>query len=213
MKEFYVDHFGFPMLMEDDECFRIGVGSSQLEFTSENVDDHPYYHFAFNIPSNQFQEAKSWLKEKTPLLLEEGEDEADFSFWPAHACYFEDPAGNIVELIARYKENPESESQFTINSTLNISEIGLVVKDAPTVGEQLKKVNIFESDNDPITNSTLSFMQDCKNGVFIILTSTGRRWLFSEKKSEIFLMKITLDNNLVLGVDKDLEFFINKTDI
>lgn len=96
---------------------------------------------------------------------------------------------------------------------MNISEIGLVVKDAPTVGEQLKKVNIFESDNDPNTNSTLSFMQDRKNGVFIILTSTGRRWLFSEKKSEIFPMKITLDNNLVLGVDKDLEFFINKTDI
>jgi hypothetical protein len=181
-----------------------------LEFHNENVTGEPYYHFAFNIPSNQFQEAKAWLKGKTTLLLEDGEDEADFSFWPAHACYFEDPAGNIVELIARYNENPVRETPFSINNILNISEIGLVVKDAPGVGEQLKEINIFESDNEPITNSSLSFMQEKKNGVFILLTSTGRRWLFSEKKSEIFPMEITLTQQLVLGVNEKHEFFIRK---
>lgn len=171
----------------------------------------PYYHFAFNIPANQFQEAKEWLKGKTTLLLEDGEDEADFSFWPAHACYFEDPAGNIVELIARYNENPNSESQFTVNSILNISEIGLIVKDAPMVGEQFKEIDIFDSDHDPVTNSSLNFMQDHNNGVFIILTSIDRRWLFSEKKSKIFPMKITLDEQLIVGVDKEHEFFMKKS--
>lgn len=34
-----------------------------------------------------------------------------------------------------------------------------------------------------------------------------------EKKSEIFPMEITLDNKLVLGVDKELNFLISKTDI
>ncbi len=80
------------------------------------------------------------MEGKTALLLEDGEDEADFSFWPAHACYFEDPAGNIVELIARYNENPKSESPFSVNSIINISEIGLIVKDAPQVAKQLKKL-------------------------------------------------------------------------
>lgn len=103
--------------------------------------------------------------EKT-LLLEDGEDEAHFSFWPAHACYFEDLAGNIVELIARHNENPTSESPFTISSILNISETSLVVKGAPTVGEQLNKINIFESDNDPITNSSIGFMQKKKWGFY-----------------------------------------------
>ncbi|MEK4403775.1 VOC family protein [Sporosarcina sp. FSL K6-6792] len=208
MKEFYTQYLGFPLCGESSKSFQIQVGTSILEFTNENVVGEPYYHFAFNIPPNQFQEAKKWLKGKTTLLLEDGEDEADFSFWPAHACYFEDPAGNIVELIARYYVNPNSESTFAVNNILNISEIGLIVKDSPRVGEQFKEINIFDSDNDPITTSSLNFMQENKNGVFIILASIGRRWLFSEKKSEIFPMKITLDKQYCVGVDEEHEFFI-----
>ena len=100
MKEFYTQNLGFPLLNESRNGFQLQVGTSILEFTDENVVGEPYYHFAFNIPVNQFQEAKEWLKGKTTLLLEDGEDEAYFSFWSAYACYFEDPAGNIVELIA-----------------------------------------------------------------------------------------------------------------
>lgn len=208
MKEFYTQYLGFSLCGESPKSFQIQVGTSILEFTNENVVGEPYYHFAFNIPPNQFQEAKEWLKGKTTLLLEDGEDEADFSFWPAHACYFEDPAGNIVELIARYYVNPNSESTFAVNNILNISEIGLIVKDSPRVGEQFKEINIFDSDNDPITTSSLNFMQENKNGVFIILASIGRRWLFSEKKSEIFPMKIILDKQYCVGIDEEHEFFI-----
>lgn len=210
MKEFYGNTLGFSICGGNSNNFQIRVGTSILEFTNEKVVGEPYYHFAFNVPANQFQEAKEWLKGKTTLLLEDGEDEADFSFWPAHACYFEDPAGNIVELIARYNENPKRELPFSVNSILNLSEIGLIVKDAPKVAEQLKEIAIFDSDNTPVTNSSLNFMQDSKNGVFIILTSIGRRWLFSEKKSKIFPMKIILDKQFVLGVDKEHEFFIKK---
>lgn len=211
MKEFYTKSLGFFLCGKSPNHIQIQVGTSILEFNNENViGEPPYYHFAFNVPSNQFREAKGWLKEKTTLLLEGGEDEADFSFLPAHACYFEDPSGNIVELIARYNENPVRETPFSVNNILNISEIGLVVKDASSVGEQLKEINIFERDNEPITNTTLSFMREKKNGVFIILTSTGRRWLFSEKKSKIFPMEITLDQQLILGVDAEHQFFIRK---
>ena len=131
MKEFYTQHLGFSICEENLNGFQIQVGTSILEFTNKKVAGEPYYHFAFNIPANQFQVAKEWLEEKTPLLLEDGEDEAYFSFWPAYACYFEDPAGNIVELIARSNVNPTSEAPFSVNNILNISEIGFIVKDAP----------------------------------------------------------------------------------
>lgn len=208
MREFYVQHLGFPLRGEGPHGFQIQAGPSILEFTNEEVGGEPYYHFAFNIPTNQFQEAKKWLREKTTLLLEKGEDEAHFSFWPAHACYFEDPAGNIVELIARQNESVSSESAFSASSILNISEIGLIVKDPPTVGNQLKGISIIDSQNRPVTNTSFNFMQNSKNGVFILLTSPGRRWLFSEKKSEIFPMSITLDNDIVLSVNERHEFQI-----
>lgn len=210
MKDFYTRGLGFSLHGESQESFQIKAGTSVLEFTDKHAAGRPFYHYALNIPSNQFQEAKAWLKGKTTLLLEDGEDEADFSFWPAHSCYFEDPAGNIVELVARYKENPINESAFSVNSVLNISEIGLVVKDAKRVGEQLEAIGILESEGDPISNSSLNFMQENKNGVFILLTNTGRRWLFSDKKSEIFPLKITLEKDIVLGVDEKLEFFIER---
>lgn len=213
MKDFYKRNLGFSILNESPNGFQIQVGTSILEFTNENVVGEPYYHFAFNIPVNQFQEAKEWLKGKTTLLLEDGEDEAYFSFWSAYACYFEDPAGNIVELIARSNVNPTSEAPFSVNNILNISEIGLIVKDAPMVGEQLGKMNIFERDNDPITNTSLNFMQENNNGVFILLTSIGRKWLFSEKDSKIFPMQITLDNQFVIGVDEEHESFIRSIDV
>ena len=96
---------------------------------------------------------------------------------------------------------------------MNISEIGLIVKDAPMVGKQLKKMNIFERDNDPITNTSLSFMQENNNGVFILLTSIGRKWLFSEKESKIFPMQITLDNDYVIGVNEEHEFYSRNIDV
>ena len=210
LKYFYTQVLGFSLDDEHHDRFQIKAGSSIIEFTDKDVAGRPYYHFALNIPSNQFREAKEWLKGKLTLLVEDGEDEADFSFWPAHSCYFEDPAGNIVELVARYKENPINHAPFSVNSILNISEIGLVVKDAKRVGEQLEAIGILESEGDPISNSSLNFMQENKNGVFILLTNTGRRWLFSDKKSEIFPLKITLDKDIVIGVDEGLEFFIER---
>ncbi|WP_161497149.1 VOC family protein [Pradoshia eiseniae] len=210
LKYFYTKVLGFSLDDEHHDRFQIKAGSSIIEFTDKDVAGSPFYHFALNIPSNQFREAKEWLKEKLTLLVEEGKDEADFSFWPAHSCYFEDPAGNIVELVARYKENPINHAPFSVNSILNISEIGLVVKDAKKVGEQLEEIGILASEGDHISNSSLNFMQENKNGVFILLTNTGRRWLFSDKESEIFPLKITLDKDIVLGVDEGLEFFIER---
>jgi len=210
LKYFYTQVLGFSLYEDHHDRFQIIAGTGIIEFTDKDVTGKPYYHFALNIPSNQFREAKEWLKGKLTLLVEDGKDEADFSFWPAHSCYFEDPAGNIVELVARYKENPINEKAFSVNNILNISEIGLVVKDAKRVGEHLAAIGILESEGGPISHSSLNFMQENKNGVFILLTNTGRRWLFSDKKSEIFPLQIVLDKDNVLGVDEKLEFFIER---
>ncbi|WP_099361518.1 VOC family protein [Fredinandcohnia onubensis] len=204
MKKFYVDLFGFPLIKENNSCFRIRVGSSELEFTSENVKGNPYYHFAFNIPSNKFREAKSWVKERVELSVEDGEDEAYFSFFSAYALYFYDPAGNIVEFISRQDSEVETKP-FSIDSVINISEIGLTVNDAISAGTRLIEIGINERENNPLSQTSLNFMGDKSKGIFIILNQPGRRWIFSDKISAIFPLEIlTTDGNKIVVNSENL---------
>ncbi|MDR4889668.1 hypothetical protein RGU12_19425 [Fredinandcohnia sp. QZ13] len=202
MKRFYVDRFGFPLLKEDTKSFRIAVGSSELEFTSDNVKGNPYYHFAFNIPSNQFHEAKLWVKERVELNVEDGEDEAYFSFFSAHALYFYDPAGNIVEFISR-NTSEERTKPFSIESVLNISEVGLTVDDAVSVGNRLNEIGIHERNNESLSQRSLNFMGEKTKGVFIILNQPGRRWIFSDKKSTVYPIEIRTNDDSRIMVNSD----------
>ena len=91
------------------------AGKSKLIFEETDIDVNPYYHFAFNIPSNKFEEAFEWMKQKVELLwLEDYKSYiADFVNWHAKSFYFLDPAGNILELIARFDLNDTVEEKFS----------------------------------------------------------------------------------------------------
>ena len=212
MKKFYIDVLGFSLLNEDENSFRIAIGTSELEFSSKEVEGNPYYHFAFNIPANKFFEAKLWTKERVSLLVEEGEDEADFVNLPAHALYFYDPAGNIVEFISRQSVSKDSTEPFSIKSVINISEISLTVDDVISAGEKLTVIGVTDRDNEAISPEMLNFMGKRENGVFILLTHPGRRWFFSDKIAAIYPLEITLtDNNkIVINPDNELQTFPSK---
>lgn len=207
MKEFYASRLGFRLLQEDATGFRIAVGASELEFTSENVEGNPYYHFAFNIPSNKFNEAKAWTKEKVRLNVEDGEDDVYFSHMDADAFYFYDPSENIVEFISR-STSKERMEPFSAASILNISEMSLTVDDAITAGEELKDIGIKERDNESISSTSLNFMGDKASGVFLLLVQPGRKWIFSDKESAVFPQEITLQGNRQISINKDNKLII-----
>ncbi len=207
-KEFYTKTLGFTLVSEDTNYFKIKVGTSILTFTNQDSYNNPFYHFAFNIPSNKYSEAKQWTRDRINLLTENGEDEVEFSHLPAHAFYFYDPSGNIVEFIARYGINQDSDLPFTPESILNISEIGLIVEDAMKTGNKMIKNGINKRDNKPISVKYLNFMGQKRKGIFVILTQPGRKWLFSEKYSAIFPLEIELDNSKILKVNSNKDFLI-----
>ena len=60
-----------------------------------------------------------------------GDDEYHFASWNAHACYFRDPAGNILEFIARHNLKNDRPGEFSARDILAASEIGVVVDDVP----------------------------------------------------------------------------------
>lgn len=129
LSEFYSEVLGLEVA-ERAEGIRIQAGTTRIDFHPCDPDSiPPVYHLAFNIPENKFRQAKQWLSLRTALLSRQGQDEFDFRDWNAQAFYFEDPGGNILELIARHELDNASQGPFTPQDILNASEIGLPVDD------------------------------------------------------------------------------------
>lgn len=178
------------------------MGESELEFRKNNLNSKPFYHFAFNIPSNQFSEAKEWAKKKVVLNVEDGEDEVYFSRSNAHSFYFMDPAGNIVEFISRHTTSPESNEPFSIDSILNMSEMNLTTDEVLEVGNQLIEYGISVRDGEALSDG-FHFMGE--NGVYLLLGPSGRRWFFSDLDAEVHPLMLEIDNEKQIEINRQGE--------
>ena len=126
---FYKDILELSVSEMNESDFTVHTRGTQL-ILEERRDppQDPFYHFAFNIPSNRIYEGYEWLKQRTGLLWIDDYKGyiADFTNWNAKSVYFLDPAGNIVEFIARADLQDIVDEPFSSNHVRSISEIGLV---------------------------------------------------------------------------------------
>lgn len=174
-RDFYSQVLGLPVHLSA-ENLEVKAGRTTLVFTQAGPHFDGVYHFAFNIPENQFQAAKSWMSERIPLLRNEsGQDEYDFTNWNAHAFYFRDATGNILEFIARHDLKNAVSGAFNSEQILQVSEIGLPSEDVVVFADDLCSrlgLNVFrgqhpEKEFTPIGDD---------EGLFI-LPRVGRLWL------------------------------------
>jgi len=121
--DFYSNIFQLEITDKNNDSVTFKIGDSILTFTYK-AESKPY-HFAFNIPANQEQEALFWLKERVDILEDKNQEIHHFKDWNAGAIYFYDYDNNIVEFIARKNLNNNSTKNFTAESLLEISEMGI----------------------------------------------------------------------------------------
>ncbi|WP_160031601.1 VOC family protein [Paenibacillus sp. An7] len=194
LKTFYVHTLGFGLVKEDTNSFTVTVGETNLTFViTEEKKESPFYHFAVNINEDKFKLAKAYLSERVTLLKDESQDEFEFESWNAHAVYFCDPAGNIVEFIARHnlKSNSISSNEFTMADILCVSEVGLPVPHVESV------VSALEADmNLPLWKGDRSTFQPVgdEHGLFIVVV-IDRIWLPTSQKATIFPVTIKIKDN------------------
>ena len=130
--------------------FSVEAGESRITFvnSSEIVGGKaPFYHFAFNIPENKILKALEWQKARTPMLTIPERNHAagyppevvDYAHWNAHSVFFLDPAGNIVEYIARHDLKNGDTGAFGWPDILCVSEIALVVDDVRATAETVTR--------------------------------------------------------------------------
>ncbi len=137
MRAFYVDRFGVSALEDSHEVLALRVGWTTLRFVRATSQPAPA-HFAFNIPPDAMDAAEAWLRARTAILVEDGAERFDFPSWNAQAVYAMDPAGNVIELIARRRlADRLGERPFGAAALLCVSEIGIVVDDPPQAGREL----------------------------------------------------------------------------
>lgn len=197
MKGFYEYQMGFRIVEEDAASFTLAIGDSQLVFAES--DRAAIYHFALNIPGNQFSLAKSWASSRVALNRQEGMDEIYYANFDADAFYFQDPAGNVVELIGR--RNVDRMGNFSIDSLLNISEVSITTPHVKEVGEQLEDLGIPVRGNKGIDPTALNFLGS--GDAFILLVAPKRIWYFSKQKSEVHPLSIELMDGRQIVIDEE----------
>jgi catechol 2,3-dioxygenase-like lactoylglutathione lyase family enzyme len=171
LQDFYVGKLGFP-LQATAAGMTLQCGASQLEI---QVGGKSYHHFAFNIPPDQIGAAADWLEGLGIALLPfEGHRIVPFPNWDAEAVYFHDPAGNIVEFIARKRLPASGRPQFSIDQVGCISEIGFATF---THAEHLTALNaeigipVFGS-----PTKTFCALGD-DHGLFILVDAAHKLWI------------------------------------
>jgi len=146
MKNFYIQIMGLELLEEHNEEVTFIAGKSTITFEKihSNLGD-PWYHFALNIPENKIMKARAWQLDRTDLIptperLRDPsfpDDIRHFRKWNAHSIFFYDPAGNLLEFIARHDLKNGAGGEFTSNDILNVSEIAFVVDDQQVEARKL----------------------------------------------------------------------------
>lgn len=136
-KDFYAKILELPAELTSSGL-HVKAGETELLFTQAPPDFNGAYHFAFNIPENQYKNAKEWIKSRTSLLQDNtGKEDFRSRTWDSDSLYFLDAAGNVLEFIARHTLQNPADGTFDSGQILNVSEIGLPSEDVLGLADKL----------------------------------------------------------------------------
>ena len=173
-RDFYTNILELPAELTSSGL-EVRAGKTNILFTPAAPDFEGAYHFAFNVPENQFHASKEWISSRVPLLCDEsGKAEFASESWNSHSVYFKDAAGNVLEFIARHNLKDAVAGDFDSQQILQVSEIGLPSEDVLGLANELcTRLNLPVFKQEP--NETFTPVGD-DSGLFI-LPIKNRIWI------------------------------------
>lgn len=187
---FYNEVLGMEVVRPDDSgFFHVKAGSTILSFESDLSRRGAFYHYAFNIPENQLVDSIKWLEGKAELITLDGEHIFDFKAWDAHSVYFFDPAGNIIEFIARHRLMNASQKDFSGRSICSVSEIGMPVNNVKEFYDKLYSEFALPL----FTGDLKTFTAAGDDEGLIIIVPEERHWFPDCPRAEIFPISIRIE--------------------
>jgi catechol 2,3-dioxygenase-like lactoylglutathione lyase family enzyme len=182
--------YGETLGLAGDDGPTVRVGDAELAFTGGDGD--PFHHVALLVPGDRFAAAHAWLGERVPILPgREGGTVFDFSFWDALACYFHDPAGNILELIAhRGLAERGASGPFDAAELAGISEVGVVTAHPADAVATLERELGLELWSGAVEDAGgLGFAG--RKAHTLVVSSSGRGWLPTGRPAEPHPVTVT----------------------
>lgn len=191
LTDFYGRALGIELATDTADRFSFAAGETAIEFAGSS--GQPFYHFALLAPGNRFAAALEWAAARTQLLPdpESGEIVFDFENWQASACYFHDPAGNIVELIAhRGVDEARWSGAFEPSELVGLSELGLVGDPRVMAGRLAEHLALELWDGTLEEPERLAFVGE--KARTLILSPPGRGWLPTRRAAERHAVDVRL---------------------
>lgn len=189
---FYTHFLGLRTIYADNHKISFQAGECTLTFIQAET-EKPFYHFAFNIPCNQIEDALRWTSGFTNLIpASETGFISHFEDWNAKAIYYYDNNGNILEFIARFDLDNYSDKPFSPASIQSISEIGIVTEKPLELSESLiREHQLIFFKKGPKREDFVAMGDD--NGL-IVISNPKRNWFPTETLAKKFPLKIKLQN-------------------
>lgn len=202
LKRFYQNVLGLDAFEESDKAFSLQIGTTKLSFIES--EEKARYHYAINIPGNYFTIIKEKIEQRIPLRYYLALDQVYREEFSADSFYIEDPAGNLVEFIAR--RNKDFIGELTEKACFNIGEIAIVTSDVLEVSELLQDAQLALHFKAEIAPEKLNHFGEADS--FIVLTPAGYRWDYASKDAQPFPLEIKT-SDLHLSYESN-ELKINK---
>lgn len=195
-KEFYSDLLGFS-LKYDKNGFSIQAGATKVSFELD-LDGDNFYHFAFLVADNHFEDCLAYVKNKGISILPDKFTLEEITYWDnnsGRSFYFFDADQNIVEFITRPSLNYISDQPWSINEIIKINEIGTPVNAPLETSTCLLNNFPFSIPQHNIDRFNDTF---CWYGSFegtLLIVKKGREWYPTAKSAISSNLKIQIKEN------------------
>jgi len=190
LAHFYAEILGLPTILAPP-FLKVNVGTGLLIYEEETAFTGNY-HLAFEVPNNLVDGAQAWLSKRVTLLPDqEGVTRFEPSGrWNVTNLYFDDPAGNILELVARHDRRTEQNGPFAAHHLLNVSEVGVVVSHVPDAVAQLEQqYGLF-----PFNGQSDTFTAVGGHDGMLIIVPAGRGWFPVQRPAVIAPLRLSFSS-------------------
>jgi catechol-2,3-dioxygenase len=197
--------------------YTLQVGNTLLTFRPSNLPPDleatffPQYHFTISIPTNQIEACLEWIlsrkafnpdvnpnEEVTIPLWKDYLDGAEIvrrNLYNSQSVFIQDPAGNVVELLARHDKPEIRDGAFNKDMFIGISEVGIVTRDIRKTATLLKET--FGADE--VQGSSNSFKPIGGATGLLKLIVPGKPWVPTDNELAVsHEMELTIRHSEVL---------------